>query len=306
MTKVASPGVDLPVGTARLWRSWWAFEWATIVAVIAIDLICAAVTGLPMENLRSGYPAMVALMIGIWAILSLGSRLTGVGRGTAWIAEMPAKLSLALAGLATLQYYAVSISAQTPLADDLLIRIDRVMGFDWLTVCRWLASHPPVVRVLMLAYEALLPEAAAVLLILVFIAPHRARRFSTALIVSLLPTVAILWLLPVEGAFAHYQISSPPDFVVTFQKLRSHELTLIPSVSDGIVSFPSYHACAAVLLTYFVRDIRIAFPVAVTVNGLMIAATPLFGGHYLADVLAGIMVAAATIAFLERQARSAR
>lgn len=303
MGKAGSLSADHQVGTTRLWRSWWAFEWATIIAVIAIDLICAAVTGLPMESLRSGYPIMVALMIGIWATLSLGSRVTGLGRGTAWIAEMPAKLSLALAGLATLQYYAVWISARTPLADDLLIRIDHAIGFDWLTVCRWLSSNPPVVRLLMLAYEALLPEAAIILLILVFVAPGRARRFGTALIVSLLPTVAILWMLPVEGAFAHYHVSSLPEFVVTFQKLRLHELMVIPSVSDGIVSFPSYHACAAVLLTYFVRHIPIAFPAAVTINALMVAATPLFGGHYLADVLAGIMVAAATIAFLERQAR---
>src|SRR5689334_16003613 len=142
MNKAASTGAELAGGTTRLWLNWWAFEWATIVTVIAIDLICAAVTGLQMESLRSGYPAMVALMIGIWAILSIGSRLTGLGRGTAWIGEMPTKLSLALSGLATLQYFAVWISAQTPLADDLLIQIDHVMGFDWLTVCRWLASHP--------------------------------------------------------------------------------------------------------------------------------------------------------------------
>jgi membrane-associated phospholipid phosphatase len=37
----------------------------------------------------------------------------------------------------------------------------------------------------------------------------------------------------------------------------------------------------------------------------MVSATPLFGGHYLTDVLAGIMVAAVTIVFLERQRRSA-
>jgi len=284
-------------------RNWSAFDWAIICAVIAVDLMFAASTGVGIETLHGGYPAMVALMLGLWALLSLVSNLTGVARGTAWIAELPAKLSLALAALATLQYYAVWISAPTPLWDDLLIHIDQALGFDWMTVCRWLLSMPPVVQVLNLAYEALLPEVAVVLLVLVFVSPDGARRFTTALILSLLPTIAILWLMPVEGAFAHYQVASP-DFVTIFRQLRLHELTTIPAITDGIISFPSYHACAAVLLAYLVRPIPIAFPVVIIVNGLMVAATPLFGGHYLTDVLAGIVVAAVTIVLLEHQRRS--
>jgi len=286
-------------------RIWSAFDWTIICTVIAADLMFATATGVGIETLHGGYPAMVALMLGLWALLSLVSNLTGLARGTAWIAEIPAKLSLALAALATLQYYAVWISAPTPLWDDLLIRIDQALGFDWMTVCRWLLSMPPLVQVLRLAYEALLPEVVVVLLVLVFVSPDGARRFTTALILSLLPTIAILWLMPVEGAFAHYQVASPPSFVTTFRQLRLHELTAVPAITDGIISFPSYHACAAVLLVYFLRPIPIAFPIAIFVNGLMVTATPLYGGHYLTDVLAGIVVAAVTIALLEHQRRSA-
>ncbi len=83
--------------------------------------------------------------------------------------------------------------------------------------------------------------------------------------------------------------------------MRTHAFASIPLDDiSGIIAFPSYHAACAVLLTYFLRGIPVLFPAAVVFNLLMVLATPIIGGHYATDVLAGLAVAAVTIYGIER------
>jgi membrane-associated phospholipid phosphatase len=51
----------------------------------------------------------------------------------------------------------------------------------------------------------------------------------------------------------------------------------------------------AVLFTYSLRRLRLLFYIAVPLNVLMILSTPTQGGHYLADVIAGLLLSALTI-----------
>jgi membrane-associated phospholipid phosphatase len=57
--------------------------------------------------------------------------------------------------------------------------------------------------------------------------------------------------------------------------------------TTGIISFPSLHASAALLAIYLVRGLKLIYPVTV-LNLLMLAGTPVFGGHFFVDVLAGV------------------
>jgi membrane-associated phospholipid phosphatase len=59
----------------------------------------------------------------------------------------------------------------------------------------------------------------------------------------------------------------------------------------GIVTFPSYHATLPVILAWAQRDLPGWRVIAPVWAGLTILATPLFGGHYGVDVLAGIALA---------------
>src|SRR6185312_2809386 len=85
-----------------------------------------------------------------------------------------------------------------------------------------------------------------------------------------------------------------------YLQMRAHALPAIP-LDDirGIIAFPSYHAACAVILTYFLRGIPLLFPAAALFNLAMLLATPVIGGHYIVDVLAGVVVAAGTITALE-------
>jgi membrane-associated phospholipid phosphatase len=85
--------------------------------------------------------------------------------------------------------------------------------------------------------------------------------------------------------------------VAHLSALRAGTLRVISlDGAEGLITFPSYHAALGVIFAtsfWTVRSLR--WP-GLAVNTVMIAATPIDGGHYFIDVLAGIMVAAVSLA----------
>ncbi len=69
---------------------------------------------------------------------------------------------------------------------------------------------------------------------------------------------------------------------------------------QGVVTFPSFHTASAVFLIYVARRSPWTLCVSAPLNLTMIVATPLGGGHYLVDLLAGAAVAAACIFLVRR------
>jgi hypothetical protein len=63
----------------------------------------------------------------------------------------------------------------------------------------------------------------------------------------------------------------------------------------GILTFPSFHAASAALYIWAFSPLRWLRLLLVPCNILMIAASPVGGGHYFVDVFAGIAVSAAAI-----------
>ena len=63
----------------------------------------------------------------------------------------------------------------------------------------------------------------------------------------------------------------------------------------GIITFPAFHAASAILLTYPCRHCKPLFGAVRVINGLMLISIPTEGGHYLVDVIAGVLVAVLSI-----------
>ncbi|MGH6768871.1 MAG: phosphatase PAP2 family protein [Xanthobacteraceae bacterium] len=63
----------------------------------------------------------------------------------------------------------------------------------------------------------------------------------------------------------------------------------------GIVTFPSFHACSAVLYAWALWPVWWMRPFALLANGAMMASTPVDGGHYFIDLIASIVVAVLAI-----------
>jgi hypothetical protein len=289
-------------------RDHWvsAAEWGVIAALIALDAAFAHATGIGVDG-ASKHAQLLGILILMWPAIALGTRLTGFAKGAGFLAELPAKFFSYIAVASVLEYYLATSPA--PLGDGWLIAADRAIGVDWPALCGWSEAHPGARAVLEFAYFGLLMECGVVVVVTGLFYPRRARRFTTALILSSLFTIPLLWVFPVAGPYTFAADLGVPQSCFAFAQswtehylgMRTHMLAAIP-LDDirGIVDFPSYHAACAVLLAYFLRGIPVITPVAILFNLLMILATPVTGGHYVVDVLAGLVVAAATIWAIER------
>ena len=119
----------------------------------------------------------------------------------------------------------------------------------------------------------------------------RGWRFLAAWCLTLLVDVALFPLFPALG--------SPPyflDFMDVFNGSRDGSLRLLDAQAlTGIITFPSFHAGAAVLLGWGFGRIPKIGPAMVALNVLMFLSA-LIAGHYLIDLIAGGLIAVAMIA----------
>ena len=233
-----------------------AVEWGVIAVIVAIDFAFAAATGIGV-NRALDYTKTFAIILAAWPALALLIRVTGIAKGGDFIAEMMAKALIFIYAATVFEYYLATSPA--PLRDPWLIAADRALGFDWPAVFAWFQQHAGLRHVLAYAYSGLTLETGGVALTLAMFFPARARRFTTALIVSSLFTIPMLWLLPVAGPFVTFDHIDLPqaDYTQHYLAMRAHAFASIPLDDPrGIISFPSFHASSAVLLSYLVRGIR--------------------------------------------------
>jgi membrane-associated phospholipid phosphatase len=220
------------------------------------------------------------LSVGLLALIWTVYGRTGRSDRIAGTAAAGAVLLIGMALLSTSSYVAAALTP-LPLFDNALASADRALGFDWTAWTAAIQRHPVVSRVLEASYNAMLPELVGAVLYLGF--RREARSLLTSLIVAGLITVCISGLVPAIG-----HLPNAPH-VPALLALRAGRV--LDGIPQGLVSFPSYHAAVAILLTIAFRRHAWLFPVACVVNGLMVISTLTTGGHYLVDVLAGAGVA---------------
>ena len=239
---------------------------------------------------------LLAVVFAVWPLTAVLTRVLGFGIGTEVIAENAAKFFLFTLAASTLSYFLATGPA--PLNDALMVKIDGLLGFSWPDFFAWVLDHKTIGVVLAYMYVSLLPQAVLVLLFVGAIYPRRPDRFITAYLVSGAITLFVFALIPVAGPFVYFKHLDMPGalYVEHYLQMRSHARSEI-SMDDlrGIVSFPSFHVSSAIIITYFLRGLPIVFPLAILVNIGMSIGALFIGGHYLSDVLAGLIVGVITI-----------
>lgn len=206
---------------------------------------------------------------------------------------------------AVFSYLVVSTNAS--LVDARLATWDQAIGFDWLALFGWMQANPSIHTALKIAYGSGLAQMACAIVILGFTArTAQLNEFINLFIATTLIAIAISWPFPAAGPWTHFSLSTTIDVSAMshFPLLRDGSLrTLDAKGMQGLISIPSVHAATALLLAYAMRGTRL-FAAFAVLSSLMILATPIDGGHYLVDVLAGAALAIALIAFSRvRQAR---
>jgi membrane-associated phospholipid phosphatase len=198
----------------------------------------------------------------------------------------------------------VAAAAGFPVQDALLETLDRRLGVDWQEMVMFLSRHDGLQRLLLFAYSSFALQTVTTVLILGVAGQLvRLSTFIGAFIATSLVTVAVSAVCPATGPwlFLEVQSASTNGFLPVsatswpvFIGLREGTLHTVYGLnSEGIITFPSLHAALAVLFAAALWRVRGLRLVALGLNGLMLVATPAYGSHYVVDVIAGIVVAAA-------------
>lgn len=192
--------------------------------------------------------------------------------------------------------YALATTAR-PLADPTLAACDASVGLSAGAVVSWVQARPWVERSLWIVYFSLIPQT-ILAIVWLGLGEHRASldRFLIRFMLAGLITAVGFYLCPAIGSCASFDVRVPPHYVGVvdhLESLRSGQRThLSLSNVEGLITFPSFHATWAVLLTaaFYGRG-RVFYPIAL-LNVAVIASTVTTGMHYFTDVLGGLTVSA--------------
>jgi membrane-associated phospholipid phosphatase len=271
--------------------------WTTIAVVAAIMLAAPAVS-----DFRIVWHAFIAPALACTILVAAGwfyrcrrtdPRLASALTSTAQV------VAFAAVG-APLSY--VAASAAFPLQDHALDVIDRALGLDWKALLAWMNASPRAYAVLGPIYASLTLQMTTVVLCLAFSGRLMwLRVYTLAFFFAALISIAVSVVLPAAGAWPHYGLTAAdsPHILPTastswpvFYGLRDGTFrTLVAVGSEGIITFPSLHAALAVIVVAALWPVPILRWVFLTLNLVMLIATPIDGSHYFIDVLAGVALA---------------
>jgi membrane-associated phospholipid phosphatase len=181
-----------------------------------------------------------------------------------------------------------------PLTDDRLAAWDRALGFDWVAFVTWAR---PAIPALTLAYDSFALQALFIVSALFYVGQAtRAWRLTSAALVAVLICSIVYIFFPAESAMMHYRVytTNAHEGVVSGPVIRAVKdgaRVVTWDLLKGLITFPSYHACAAALFAWAAWPIRSARWLFVILNLTMIVACVVVGSHYFVDVLGGIAVA---------------
>lgn len=187
-------------------------------------------------------------------------------------------------------------SLDFPLVDGALGRADElILGFDWSAASNWVAHHPFIDFVFTKAYFSMLSQAALILLIGSYARPGD--RNAEAIWLFLIGVLTCIVLSGVLPALGHPGVIGMTH-IEELRRIREGHWSAMSPGGGGIVTFPSFHAELAVIYIYCVRHYRWVRVCFVPLNIVMLVSTITVGGHYLVDVIAGVVVAFGSIALI--------
>lgn len=273
------------------------------IAVLNAVLIALSPVSLPLGDLLA--PAtIVALMLGATVVADryspdddkLQKFLTRLGY------FLQGLVFLQLAWLSVRVFNHVTMSFPLPYTDALLSGWDVAMGFDWLAYFRFVQENDAVRVLLDYSYESLsLTSFIAFVILMVLPDLRRARYFLETFLVTAVICTAAGMFFPAEAAVAYYlgqadqmrNFATPPGVyhLDHMMQLRSGQpFAMDVNNLPGLVTFPSFHTAAGIILVASFWRTRLFAPV-LAYSTVMIASTPIYGGHYFVDLIAGIAVA---------------
>jgi membrane-associated phospholipid phosphatase len=269
-----------------------------LMASISLVWACLALTGV---NVSRALQFDTAIWACVAIVIATMLRRVGHERLSTGMETIAVIIVMAVV-LVGIQYPLAAVSG--PLVDEALLRADQMIGFDWLTFAR-LFRDPVALAILEWSYESMSWQAAIVLAILAWRGDAtRSWHFVTATFILFLAATLPFPLFPADGRFVLCGlrpadvpvVSNFCDYGPILHHLRDGSLRVIePGMAVGMVTFPSAHTAAGLLLTWAVWPQRwLRCPFAVLNVALGIGAI-VIGSHYLIDIIGGLAIGASSI-----------
>jgi len=282
-----------------------AASWLTIAILALCVAILEFLAPVPIA-LRGSVPLVIAFTT-LWAVAYYYRTV----RPCEEFAEMCVSLSQVLlySAIGIVLSYLVA-RADNPLWDSTLQRWDTALGFNWMAAMRLVDKSSLAAEIINLAYRSLIPQIIVVVCALGF--QRRIFELRAVMLAAMLCGSVCIFIsafMPAVAYGVHLGIR-PGDFqnvfpsagfikMPDFETLRAgtiHRLDIVKM--QGLITFPSYHSglSAITFWGFWVsRQNWLRIP-GMTLAALTVVSTPIIGGHYLVDVIAGGAIAVACIA----------
>jgi hypothetical protein len=265
---------------------------ATVFAAFLIEHFAVTVdhTSFLVALVVLGFLLSVYIVYARWRGSPRLSNLSGVLAAMSW--------SGAMAGIISL----VGLRYHTPMIDANLAAWDRAAGIAVPSMVAWAADHPHWSHLLTIAYESSFPVLFGLVVLLAF-----TRRFDQLWVLAfvfaatIVASTSISVLLPAKGAFAFFDYPTSlldrlPRGAGTyhlekFDYFRDNATPVLSFASlQGVVTFPSFHCCLALMTIFATKGLRGLFPISLGWNALVLVSTIPIGGHYVIDLPAGALL----------------
>ena len=284
------------------WRL-FGLNWIPIALMALTLALCLALTGFSIKPGSLLLPiAAVALMGGVaHAYLRVRRRDTVVP----FVLNSTMQLILISVLMPPLTY--IAAAAGLPMQDANLAYLDHMLGLDWRAYYNFIYDRPTLIQYTIFGYIMIVWPMFGIPIVLGVARQYRRlQQFTLACALTLIAATVISSLLPAIGTYYEYGIMpdaskfNPAGYLVQLRDLplvRDDSLRVLDIMDlGGIITFPSFHAAAAVLFMWALWGVWWMRPLALIANVGMLIATPMAGGHYFIDVFAGIGVAVLAIA----------
>jgi hypothetical protein len=287
-----------------MWTAHERLRWQIILGLVAFDAAVVLVNHIHVENQVSEFLTAFLVVSGFLAF-GLFYRFVRHMERVAVAVIAITQISVFAVALALASYMAITFNR--PMIDDVLYQMDQSLGFNWLASFQWVMSVKPVSYVLISAYNSTQMQIILLAAGLGLLgATERLDKFLLAFTLSGVATVGLWAIYPSFGP-ATYLVATDAhgalphlDLVFTYIKPELEMLAGPLSSLDlthmkGIVGAPSFHTIMSIVTVRAVAGLGKWFWMTAGWNVIVLISVPFFGGHNLMDMIAGAVVAGASI-----------
>jgi len=201
--------------------------------------------------------------------------------------------------IATILLSYITAAWALPWADDLILTGDHWLHFKWPEYFYFFKNRPVLYNVMEIIYQSWFFEVLVILALLAVTDNDKAKKFVVTLTISAIMTAILFGLFPVHDAATLYHVpnTAGDGWSSLLDVIRARQPIPADKRMVGLVSFPSFHTSVVALLIWILLPFgRICYPLHVY-NCILAMAIPVIGLHHLCDMIGGVAVALASIAF---------